>query len=270
MDTRILNQVSAIAGTLISAVFTIVPEGVFKHGLVECFWSETTIIVTNRVLTCLAIVALSVVGCAIYRCVRCSVRVLGKSFTIKIEYKDLLKVKKGKKVINFDECFSTNVGEKPEDIKPNSVCGQYLKKNPIPDMQRLIQESGVQSSGFSQYNKKDAFTPGTIIPRGDYFLMAFAKLSEKGIGAIAYEEYLKCLDTLWEQIDLYHGMDDVYLPVLGSGITRFDRELTQQELLDIMIASYRLSPKKMKKQFTLHIVCKKCDGFSLNDIFGVS
>jgi hypothetical protein len=44
----------------------------------------------------------------------------------------------------------------------------------------------------------------------------------------------------------------------------------QQELLDVIIASYRLSPKKMKRPFTLHIVCKKCEGFSLNDIMGVN
>lgn len=46
-------------------------------------------------------------------------------------------------------------------------------------------------------------------------------------------------------------------------------DLTQQELLDIMIASYRLHPKKLKKPNTLHIVCKERDGFSLNAIFGV-
>lgn len=97
----------------------------------------------------------------------------------------------------------------------------------------------------------------------------FAKLDEGGRGFHIYESYLKCLDKLWEQIDLYHGTKDVYIPIFGSRITRFDKELTQQELLDIMIASYRLHPKKLRTPNLLHIVCKEREGFSLNNIFGV-
>lgn len=99
--------------------------------------------------------------------------------------------------------------------------------------------------------------------------MAFAKLDENGLGRMTYEQYLDCLDLLWQQIDKYHGTEDVYVPILGSKITRFDKELTQQELLDVMIASYRLSPFKMKVPYSLHIVCMKRDGFSLNNVFGV-
>ena len=115
----------------------------------------------------------------------------------------------------------------------------------------------------------DRYASGTIVPNGDYLLMAFAKLNQNGLGHLTYDEYLECLNSLWEQIDLWHGTSDVYVPILGSKITRFDKELTQQELLDTMISSYRLSPKKMKKPYKLHIVCREREGFSLNDIFGV-
>ena len=136
-------------------------------------------------------------------------------------------------------------------------------------MADLIKSAGIQPSGESRYNNTLSYTPGTLIPKDDYLLMAFAKLDERGLGRMAYDEYLKCLDKLWEQIDLYHGTDDVYLPILGSRITRFDKDLTQQELLDVMIASYRLSPNKMTKPSVLHIVCRRRDDFSINDVFGV-
>ena len=102
-----------------------------------------------------------------------------------------------------------------------------------------------------------------------FLLMAFAKLDKNGLGHLSYDEYIECLNKLWEQIDIYHGTSDVYMPILGSKITRFDKELTQQELLDIIISTYRLSPKKMKEAYKLHIMCKAREGFSLNDVFGI-
>ena len=269
MHANILKKGCVLAGGIISAVFTIVPEEYFQCGIVTCNWPDATIVFINRLFFCAAVIILACVGYYCYLKLRRAVSISDRTFLLKIEYKDLYKVKNGKKVINFDECFSVNVGRKPEDIKPGSVCGQYLEKHPIDDMQSLIQASGIQSYGVSLYNNKPKYISGTIIPKDDFFLMAFAKLDENGLGRMSYVEYLDCLDKLWEQIDLYHGTEDVYLPILGSGITRFDKELSQQELLDVMIASYRLSPKKMKKPNTLHIVCKECDDFSLNHIIGV-
>lgn len=266
MNNGFLKSCCTIAGAIVSAVFTVVPEKLFEYGFILCNWSDSIVIVVNRLIFCAVAFVLSCIGYLCYLKLRRSVTISDRTATIKIEYADLFKVKKGKKLINFDECFSTNVGDKPEDIKPGSVCGQYLVKYPIDDIQGLIQSNGVQSSGVSHYGKKSKYESGTIIPRNDFLLMAFAKLDERGLGYMTYREYLDCLDKLWEQIDIYHGTDDVYLPILGSRITRFDKDLSQQELLDIMIASYRLSPKKMKKPNVLHIVCKQRDGFSLNDI----
>ena len=137
-------------------------------------------------------------------------------------------------------------------------------------MQELLDKAGIKPErGKSQFKGMDRYASGTIVPNGDYLLMAFAKLDQNGLGHLTYDEYLECLNTLWEQIDLWHGISDVYVPILGSKITRFDKELTQQELLDTMISSYRLSPKKMKNPYKLYIVCREREGFSLNDIFGV-
>ena len=269
MDKRFFKNVSALAGVIISTIFTIVPEEVFNFKLINYEWSETTIIIVNRLIACFCSFIFAIIVILIYRSVNRSVTISDKTFSIKVQYKNLIKIKRGKKVISFDECFSSNVGDRPEDIKPESLCGQYLRRHPIDDMKALIQATGLQPNGVSLYQNKDAYKPGTIIPRGKYFLMSFAKLDEKGLGRLSYDEYLDCLNTLWEQIDCYHGTDDVYIPILGSGITRIGKELSQQDLLDIMVASYRLSPKKMKKPFTLHIVCKRHDDFSLNHVFGV-
>lgn len=269
MNGSLLKKGGAVACGIITAIFTVTPQEVFRYGFVACNWSDSVVVLVNRVFVCAVVLLLSCVGYYLYLQIRRSVTISDKLFTIKIEYKNLFKEKKGKRVINFDECYSTHVGNRPEDVKPGSVCGQYLEKYPIENMQILIQTSGIQPTGVSLYKNTPKYASGTLIPREDFLLMAFAKLDGQGLGRMTYAEYLECLDKLWEQIDIYHGTDDVYLPILGSRITRFDKDLTQQELLDIMVASYRLSPKKMKKPNILHIVCKKRDGFSLNEIFGV-
>ena len=87
------------------------------------------------------------------------------------------------------------------------------------------------------------------------------------MGRLTRDEYFACLSKLWQEISKYYGQIDVCIPILGSGITRLDdTSLTQQELLDMMIASYKLSAHKIKAPLKLHIVCRKCDDFSLNRI----
>lgn len=265
------NTGSTAAYAIISAVFTIFPEDIFKLGIIRCDWSETAVVLANRILLCLVAFLLGNVFYYCWRKRRKRVLITDKDCTIEIFYGDLIKIKEGKRVIHFDECFTTTVGERPEDVKPDSVCGQYLRQHPITEaeMSSLINLAGIKPIGTSLYNKKEKYTHGILLPRDNFLLMAYAKLDKQGLGRDSYEKYIECLDKLWEQIDLYHGTDDVYLPIIGSKITRFEKDLTQQQLLDIMIASYRLSPKKMKHPYKLHIVCKEREGFSLNNIIGV-
>lgn len=264
------NKGSAASYALLTAIFTVVPEDYFKLIIFNDKWSDSTSILLNRLIVCVVAFSISNIGYAIYRKHRKKVSIIGSNFTIQIEYGDLFKVTSGKVVIDFDECYTTKVGGAPGDIKPESVCGQYLKKHPISNIQGLIEKTEVKSAkGKSEYKGQTRYTPGTVIPNGDFLLMAFAKLDRDGLGHLTYEDYIECLNVLWQQIDMYHGTSDVYMPILGSKITRFDKELTQQELLDIIINSYRLSSKKLREPYRLHIVCREREGFSLNDVYGV-
>lgn len=264
------NAGSTAAYGIISAIFMFVPEDVFKIGFIHCEWPNSAIVIVNRlILSVVVFVLANVIYQYLYKH-RKSVVITDSKSTIEIGYGDILKIDKGIKIISFDECYTTKIGPLPQDVRSDSVCGQYLTAHPIEDIQSLIQAYGVHPVGESQYNSLPRYELGTLVPNEDYLLMAFSKLDKKGIARMTYAQYIDCLSRLWQQIDLYHGTDDVYIPILGSKIVRFvDKDFNQQELLDIMIASYRLSPNKMKKPYTLHIVCKERDGFSLNDIMGV-
>ena len=119
----------------------------------------------------------------------------------------------------------------------------------------------------SKYKNKECYTSGKLVPNGDDLLLAFAKLDKNGLGQMTREEYLDALSVLWKEIDKYYGQKDVCIPILGSGVTRINgTSLTQQELLDMIIYSYKLSDNKIKNPYKLYIICKEKDDFSLNKI----
>lgn len=266
---KFLKTSSTWAISIITVIFTFVPETIFGKQKFFVNISDESNIVINRVLAFIGIFFLVIIVNAIYLRCRKSVCIKGHNYSIKIEYGNLLEMSDCKKVINFDECFTTSIGNSPSDIKSTSVCGQYLRKNPITDMQSLIDSAQLKpAKSKSKYQNKERYDSGKLVPNGDDLLMAFAKLDKNGLGRFfSRDEFLDCLSMLWKEIDKYYGLKDVCIPIFGSGITRInDTSLTQQELLDIIIGSYRLSPYKIKSPYKLHIVCQKCDDFSLNKI----
>lgn len=190
----------------------------------------------------------------------------GSNYCIQVEYGDLLE-QNGWKVISFDECFTTTVGSAPADIKSSSICGQYLTRHSITDMQQLITNAGLSPEGDrSEYNNQIRYKSGLLIPHGDCLLMAFARLDREGRGYFASrDEYLQVLSVFWSELDKYYAQQDVCISVLGAGITRIgDVTPTQQELVDMIIYSYKLSPYKIKSK--LRIICNKNKEFSMDQV----
>lgn len=259
------KYVSEIFG-LCCLLFSFIPESIFgKIILVKCFSLDINIILA-RLLILFALVFFYY----LWKHNRTSISIEGENYILTVEYGDLFKVKGCKKVIAFDECFTTTVGNRPCDINAKSVCGQYLSKNKIneQEMEELIRKAALKSlNSKSAYDHKVRYKSGSIVPNGDDLLLAFARLDKNGLGILSQEEYLDCLFLLWKEINRYHGEMDVCIPVLCSGVTRMgDKPPTQQELLDIMITTYKLSAHKLKRPNRIRIICCKKEGFSLSNI----
>lgn len=250
-------------------VFTIVPESVFgEYKLIEkC--SDNKNVIVNRILLIGVIFVAVIILYTIARFLRCRKTIKNGNYSICIEYGDLFK-KKGKKVIAFDECFTTEIGETAPCIKSNSVCGQFLQKYSADDVQQKIENAHLrQAAGRSHFQNKISYEIGQIVPYNEEFLLTpFAKLDESGLGYMpTKEDYLNFLALLWKEIDENYGTSNVYVTIFGSGRTHmFDGLLTPQDLLDMMICSYRLSDHKIKSPYRLCIVCRRKDGVSLNKI----
>lgn len=256
------------SGSALTILFTIVPESFFEQYKIFKSFSNVINIIINRLLCCFVITLIIIILVLLRYCLRKKVFIKGKNYSIEIKYGNLLKEKDCKKVIAFDECFTTKIGSNPEDVNEDSICGQYLKKYPIQGIQGLINNANLKpNKKKSRYQGKVCYESGKLIHNGEFLLLAFAKLNEKGLGELSRKEYIDALSILWEEIDKYYGQKDVCIPILGSGVTRIDgTHINQQELLDIIINSYKLSLNKIKTPCKLKIVCRKKDDFSLNKI----
>lgn len=266
---KFIKTCMTIVSTLVSTAFMFIPESLFEKYIIFSNLSTEKNIIVNRVLFSLFLAMIVVVIYATYIRKRKKITLTGKDYIIEVKYGDIKEEKNCKKVINFDECYTTELGELPYQIKPTSICGQYLLQHQNIDINKLIKKYKInKSDSNSMFKNKIRYDSGTIVPNGDDLLMAFAKLDEKGTGRFfSNQEYLDSLSKLWQEIDIYYGQKDVCIPILGSGLTHInDASLSQQELLEKIIFSYKLSPYKIKKPYKLRIICKENDGFSLNKI----
>lgn len=263
---------------IVSVIFAFVPESFFR----VIGWIPTQTVQRNladRGITNIEIdIIISKMLCfaiiwgitTFFYTVRRSVRIKGDDYVIKVKYGNLLNETKCKTVINFDECYTTHIGANPSDIKTSSICGQYLQSvgNGI-NIQDLIDSAEIKpEKSISRFNNSLSYKPGSIIMNGDVLLLAFATLDETGRAKFFNrDEYVECLSRMWKQIELNCSQTDVCIPILGSGLTLFEgTSVSQQDLLNLMIWSYKLSPHKIKAPYELRIICRKSDGFSLNKI----
>ena len=248
---------------ILSIVLTLVPESAFDHIKICTIFVGSNIII-NRCFLFIIIFSFVYIIIAL----RQSICIEGHNYKVKVKYGDIFEFPSCKKVIGFDECYTSEVGREPHQINPESICGQFLSKHTNINIADLIFQTGLTCLRKpSDFRQKNRYQSGSLLPYDDYLLLAFARLNKDGLGVISREEYVACLSKLWKEIDKYYGQVDIVMPVLGAGVTRFNGEsLTQQQLVDMMIASYQLSSHKIKKPNTLYIVCRKSKDFSLNKI----
>lgn len=282
--SNILTKTITIASSIVAGVFTFFPESFFG----QCEWVTQELIEKNKFiaslnaqdinivisrLVCFALICLATLLFNwFFLIIRKSITLKGENYTISVEYGDIHKIKKSKRIINFDECFTAKVGNAIADINPTSICGKYLLAHPDLNVQQLIDNAKIApEQSRSKYQGKIKYRSGTIVPNGDDLLMAFAKLDARGKGRFfSRDEYVECLDYLWKEIEYYYGDKDVCIPILGAGTTVIDggsgASISQQDLLNMIILSYKLSSHKIKAPYKLRIICKRNKDFSINKI----
>lgn len=182
--------------------------------------------------------------------------------TVNIKSGDLF-TEDGFKVIPFNEYFDSTVDEKI--IASSSLNGIYINKyldTTVQDLDNhiiqnsdnddIIKNKVIRKSG----GKTVKFKISTIIVYKDYLLTAFAKFDDHNKAVLTMPEYLEFLINFWDRVNRVYAQRSVSVPIFGSGITRIKehKNISDEDLLKIMIWTFKLSEMKFKHPARLTIV----------------
>ncbi|WP_429019859.1 macro domain-containing protein [Aeromonas allosaccharophila] len=186
--------------------------------------------------------------------------------TVNIKSGDLFK-QRGYKAIAFNEYYDTQVDD--VIISGRSLNGlfitqhlvddtvnelnEHISKYPFPPEEILGQDSARKSGKTQRYDI------GSICVYKDYLLTAFSKFNEKNMAHLTMPEYLEFLIKFWDNVNRVYSQECVSVPIFGSGITRFreHKNISDEELLKIMLWTFRISEMRFKYPAKLTIVIHK-------------
>ena len=178
-----------------------------------------------------------------------------------IKYGDIFK-QNGIKVIAFNEFFDTIVDDRI--ISKNSLNGIYISEyskgadvidSVVMSESRLAQNITENNVKRLNGGKTTKYKLGSICPvDDDYFLLAFTHFDKEDRAYISAEDYISCLMHMWNELDRYYAGRYISIPLLGNGITRFNKEMKAQDLLRYIIMTFEISKVKFGNNSSLTIV----------------
>lgn len=256
IEKKLINQWLSILGVL---------GGIYTY--ITIFSNVPEQIKNNRNVAVIAlIVSLCILGLYIILWVKANFL---KRVTLNIHGSEL-EVKTGNifeqddfKVIAFNEYFDTKVDD--DIISETSLNGLFIKNelnDSVESLDSHIEKDltnrnlQVEKSNNRHKGKNIKYPLGTICKYNDYLLTAFSKFDQDNKAYLTMKDYIDFLMKFWEEVDRVYAGKSVSIPLLGSGITRFKENIgiSDQELLEILIWSFKISRVKIKYPSKVSII----------------
>lgn len=203
-----------------------------------------------------------------------SIEIEGSSVDIKVG--DIF-AQPGFKAIAFNEFLDTQVDDRV--ISRVSLNGVFIEKHVGADLATLnshIDNYRFDSDAVEEHNvdrhegRRTRYQLGTICVYGDYLLTAFSKFDENNNASLTMPQYLEFLIAFWDRVNRVYAQKNVSTAIFGSGITRIQghRDISDEDLLKIMLWTFRISEMRFKYPAKLTIVIHedKIDRINLLDI----
>lgn len=196
--------------------------------------------------------------------------------TVNIKSGDLFE-EDGLKVIPFNEYFDTIVDEKI--IASSSLNGIFIKKKfpvTVNNLDSFITQNSdnndiIDANIFRRLGGKAVkFRLSTTFVYDDYLLTAFSKFDEYNKAILTMPEYIEFLINFWDRVNRVYAQKSVSVPIFGSGITRIKehKNINDEDLLKIMLWTFKLSEMKFKHPAKLSIIIHK-DKIGTIDLFNL-
>lgn len=220
------------------------------------------------VLAALFVVLAIFAAVVAYRCSKSGIHLTINGMDVDAVVGDLFAAD-GVKVIPFDEYFDIQVDDKV--ISRNSLNGIFVEKYADWDtLKHTLEEE--QPSLLDPYEVGDGricYPLGTIKDYGEYALLAFTHMDKLNRAYLCRGEYEECLLNMWDELDRMYAGRPVVLPLLGSGITRFDGgKPSEDDLLRCMLCTLRASKRHFKDGVVIVLTEKTAARMRLYEVNG--
>ena len=183
------------------------------------------------------------------------------SSTIEIKTGDIF-AEDGLKVINFNEYFDTVVDDVL--ISNKTLNGMFINEY-ITDIDKFDEHisknhqllQNIHDENMNRaVGKKTRYKLGSVCLYNDFILTAFSRFDADNRAYLFIRDYIRFLLKFWDELDIVYSGRNIVIPVFGSGLTRFkgNEHITDQELLEIILWSFKVSSFTIKSQAKLIIV----------------
>lgn len=236
----------------------------------DCLWGHLNWF--TRVLLIIVCFTLIVVAVFLfkYSLSKRGVSLTIRGMTIHIKHGDIFKQSEWK-VIAFNEFFDTTVDD--IIIAHNTLNGAFIDHHveDLDDLRSCIQNAPEHSIlRGRKKNDKMVYPLGRIIVYKNYMLLAFTHFINNE-ARLTQKDYEDCLRIMWTEISRTYANRPIFIPLLGSGITRFDGtpHKSKADLLKCMICTLRTSGININQPVTILLTKEAMEEINIYEIKGV-
>ena len=229
-------------------------------------WDITWYARLGIILVILVVLSILIALCISYKSNQSvSIKIRGIHLTIKEG--DIFK-ESGWRLIPFNEFYDTQVDDIV--IAKNTLNGKFITNYvfDIDDLKYTIKKAkDTITLKHTLKNGKKSFPLGRIILYQDYMLLAFSRFVDNQ-AYLTHSEYEECLRTMWQEISRTYANKPIVIPLLGSGITRFEHmsEKNNFHLLRCLLCTLKTSTAQINQPITIVLTRDTLDTINLYEI----
>lgn len=211
---------------------------------------------------CIVIAAFTVLAVAIYYAIgyifKESINLEIRGMRVKIRHGNIFETP-SLRIIACDDHFDTRVDDVV--ISKKSLHGQLIMQHGNKQAIEALVESEAKRQGIPKDpDGRYKFPIGTIIKYKSevdgetYLMLAMNELDDQNKACTTMAKYEQMLMKMWNELDRIYAMQDVAIPILGDGITRFqDGPKRKESLLRCMLCTLNSSSVVLKSEIEILI-----------------